>query len=145
MYTLYKRVALYPQMQTFDAPDRQQSCTRRDRSISPLQALNLLNDPVSLDAAQGLAARVLRERNGGRRDRIEYAFRLCLARRPSAAELDRLERYYDEQAAIFKSEPGSRAPLFPALGLEGVADTQPDVWVAIASLLLNLDEFITRE
>ena len=145
VYTLYKRVALYPQMQTFDAPDRQQSCTRRDRSISPLQALTLLNDPVFLDAARGLAARVLRERDGGRRDRIEYAFRLCLARRPTSAELDRLERYYEEQAGIFKSEPESQARLFPAMGLEGVSDTQPAVWVTLASLLLNLDEFITRE
>ena len=59
---------------TFDAPDSLLACSRRERSTTPLQALNLLNDPVFFEAAQGLAARVLREAPGNLSSRIDYAF-----------------------------------------------------------------------
>ena len=145
LYTLFKRVAQYPQLAVFDAPDRQQSCSRRDRSTTPLQALNLLNDPVFLEAAQGLAARTLRESSGDSRERIAYAFRLCLGRPPAPAEADRLARYFENQAAILAREPTARARLFPAQGVEGTSQADDAAWVALSSVLLNLDEFITRE
>jgi hypothetical protein len=145
LYTLYKRVATYPQMAAFDAPDRTQTCSRRDRSITPLQALNLLNDPVFLEAAQGLAARVLRERPGTLPEQVEYAFRLCLARKPATGEVDRLVRYYGTQRQILDREPKARASLFAAQELEGIGQADAAAWVGLASVLLNLDEFITRE
>ena len=110
-----------------------------------LQALNLLNDPVFLEAAQGLAARTLRESSGDSRERIAYAFRLCLGRPPAPAEADRLARYFENQAAILAREPTARARLFPAQGVEGTSQADDAAWVALSSVLLNLDEFITRE
>ena len=54
-YIHYQRTTPYPQLINFDAPDSNVACTRRTRSNTPLQALNLLNDPVFLEAAQALA------------------------------------------------------------------------------------------
>jgi hypothetical protein len=144
LYTLRKRVAQYPQFMAFDAPGALQTCSRRERSITPLQALNLLNDPVFFEAAQGLAARVLREKPGTVADRIRYAFRLCLARDARPSEVDRLARYYREELAGLERDPRSVATLFPA-GLDGIEPREAAAWAGLGSILLNLDEFITRE
>jgi hypothetical protein len=144
LYTQRKRVAQYPQFMAFDAPDALQTCSRRERSITPLQALNLLNDPVFVEAAQGLAARILREKPGAVEDRIRYAFRLCLARDPRPSELDRLARYYREELADFERDPKSVEALFPGV-VDGIEPREAAAWVGLGSILLNLDEFITRE
>jgi hypothetical protein len=77
-------------MSNFDEPDSNVSCTRRRRSNTPLQALNLLNDPVFYEAAEALAARIQRE---GGSDPLAYAFELCVARPPSKSERARIEQY----------------------------------------------------
>jgi hypothetical protein len=132
---------------TFDAPDAQQTCSRRERSATPLAALNLLNDPVFFEAAQGLAARVLREKpEASLSDRIDWAVRLCLARSPTPAEEKRLARYYQSQQEIFQRDPKSAETIFPAHGVDGIsASSGVAAWVGLSSALLNLDEFITRE
>jgi mono/diheme cytochrome c family protein len=145
LYTFFQRMVPYPQMTTFDAPDSLSSCSRRERSTTPLQALNLLNDPVFFEAAQGLAARVLREKPGSLSDRIEYAFRLCLARKPRPAEKDPLIRYYQQQKEVLERDPQSIEKVFPAQGVDGVEPAEAAAWVGLSSVLLNLDEFITRE
>ncbi len=90
LYVHYQRTTPYPQMSNFDEPDSNVSCTRRRRSNTPLQALNLLNDPVFYEAAQALAARIQKE---GGADPLAYAFELCLARKPSPTERARIEQY----------------------------------------------------
>jgi hypothetical protein len=90
LYVHYQRTTPYPQMSNFDEPDSNVSCTRRRRSNTPLQALNLLNDPVFYEAAQALAARIQKE---GGADPLSYAFELCLARTPSKTERARIEQY----------------------------------------------------
>ncbi len=90
LYVHYQRTSPYPQMSNFDEPDSNVSCTRRRRSNTPLQALNLLNDPVFYEAAQALAARIQRE---GGSDPLGYAFELCVARVPTKTERARIERY----------------------------------------------------
>ena len=145
LYTFFQRMVPYPQMTTFDAPDSLSSCSRRERSTTPLQALNLLNDPVFFEAAQGLAARVLREKPGSLSDRIEYAFRLCLARKPLPAEKDPLIQYYQQQKEVLERDPQSIEKVFPAQGVDGVEPAEAAAWVGLSSVLLNLDEFITRE
>jgi len=90
LYIHYQRTTPYPQMSNFDEPDSNVSCTRRRRSNTPLQALNLLNDPVFYEAAEALAARIQRE---GGSDPLAYAFELCVARPPSPSERARIEQY----------------------------------------------------
>ena len=144
LYILYQRTLPYPQLVTFDAPDSLSACSRRFRSTTPLQALNLLNDPVFFEAAQGLAVRVLREEAGNLSDRIDYAFRLCLARKPRPPEKDYLLNFYQRQREIVERESNSVEKLFPTQGVEGVDPSEAATWVGLSSVLLNLDEFITR-
>ena len=144
LYTWLQRTSLYAQSVTFDLPDPNQACTRRERSNTPLQALTLLNDPVFFEAAQALAVRVVTEAAGGVEARIEHAFRLCFARQPSADERNRLGRYYRRQVEILEGAPERVEEMMP-FPLEGVNPVESAAWVGLSSVLLNLDEFITRE
>ena len=145
LYVLAKRTAPYPQLMVFDAPDAQESCTRRERSTTALQALNLLNDPVFFEAAQALAIRLLEEESGGAQKRVEYGFRVCLAREPDPTERDRLVEYYEQQREILRQEPASIAKVLPPEILDEKDPASAAAWVGVSSVLLNLEEFITRE
>ncbi|HTB14732.1 MAG TPA: PSD1 and planctomycete cytochrome C domain-containing protein [Bryobacteraceae bacterium] len=90
LYIHYQRTTPYPQLSNFDEPDSNVSCTRRRRSNTPLQALNLLNDPVFYEAAEALSKRIQKE---GGADPLGYAFELCVARPPSKTERARIEQY----------------------------------------------------
>ena len=144
LYTFIQRTAPFAQSVTFDLPDPGRTCSRRERSNTPLQSLTLLNDPVFFEAAQALAARVLTEQQGGLSEWIDHAFRLCLAREPDSAERDRLATYLHQQNEILDQEPEGPAAMLP-VELEGVDRSRGAAWVALSSVLLNLDEFITRE
>ncbi|QDU04378.1 Planctomycete cytochrome C [Gimesia chilikensis] len=132
LYTLILRTSPYAQSVIFDAPNPSQTCTRRDRSNTPLQALTLLNDPVFYEAAQHLGRRVTRESSGDLDQQMNYAFRLCLAREPLEMERERLKELYRKQIA---QQPADRTP----------AEKQDVAWTLVASVLLNLHEFITRD
>jgi hypothetical protein len=129
LYTYFWRATPHPSLMVFDAPNAIQACTRRIRSNTPLQALTLLNDQASFECAQALADRVLREVPEGRPAQVRRAFRLCLGRDPSAAEVERLSRLLEQEAA----EAG-----------EG-ASAERAAWTTLGRVLLNLDEFINRE
>ena len=75
-------------LQAFDAPAGEMACVRRGRSNTPLQALATLNEALFVESAQALAARTLKEGGATDRERLAYAFRLCTARIPSAAEAE---------------------------------------------------------
>jgi len=120
---------------------RPRSCSRRRRSNTPLQSLNLLNDPVFFEAAQALAVRVLNEAPAS--GRLDYAFQLCLGRTPSSRERDRLARYFDSESTVFGADAKSAAAMEP-VDVGGAAGERA-AWVAVSRVLLNLDEFITRE
>src|SRR5260370_41150324 len=89
VYAFFWRATPFPFLTTFDAPGGVQSCTRRLRSNTPLQALTLLNDPALFEIALGLAGRILAERPAPANDvdRLEHAFVLCLGRPGSDREL----------------------------------------------------------
>ena len=144
MYIQYQRMAPYPLLSAFDMPDTYESACRRGRTNTPLQALNLLNDPVFLEAAQALAARAVTEFGGDLASRLRHVFRLCLARDPEPAEMDFLVTSWDRQRAILERTPDSVEKLF-ALEVPGVSRIDGAAWVALGSALLNLDEFLTRE
>jgi hypothetical protein len=144
LYILFQRTTPYPQLVTFDAPNSLLTCSRRERSTTPLQALNLLNDPVFFEAAQGLAVRLLKEATVDTDDRLEYAFRLCLSRAPTMQEKERLTQFVQQQRELLKNDPAAIDKLFPAGGVEGVEASEAAVWVGVGRVLLNLEEFITR-
>ncbi|MBL8293650.1 MAG: PSD1 domain-containing protein [Bryobacterales bacterium] len=128
LYVHFQRTTPYPMLMSFDAPDSNVSCTRRARSNTALQSLNLLNDEVFFEAAKAMAWRLEREAQGGVSNRLDYAFRLALGRDPSDRERQRLAQYHDQQAQIFAGEKA-----------------QYSAWLGVSRVLLNLDEFITRE
>jgi hypothetical protein len=144
LYIHFQRTSPYPELTNFDAPNANIACSRRQRSNTPLQALNLLDDVVFFEAAQALAYRLVREGPKDFRPRLNYAYELTLARPPTAAETERLGKYFDQQMSSLSKEPAEARELFPT-PVEGVAPAEVAAWVGVSRVLLNLDEFITRE
>ena len=128
LYTWVQRTSPFAMHITFDAPNPNHSCTRRDRSNTPLQALTLLNDPVFFEAASALAERVQREADGDDRTKIEHAFHLCLARDPTIDELGVMTELLSE---LRKDSSDRQAGVDSA-------------WTMLCSVLFNLHEFVTR-
>jgi len=145
MYTWFQRTSPYPMLMTFDAPDSNTSCVRRDRSNTPLQALTLLNDTTFVECAQALGRRVVVEKPEVPLERIRYCFRLCLAREPSAAELSRLGKFFEELLQTCRDTPATNAQLQGKEKPAGVDTAEAAAWVALARTIMNLDEFVTRE
>jgi hypothetical protein len=146
LYTRWRRNAPYPSMTTFDAPGRTTCNVRRLRTNTPLQALVTLNDPVYVEAAQGLARRIARH-EGDLRKRVVYAFRLCLARHPSDRETARLLELFMKARRRFAADPAratalATKPLGPVPAGLNVADLA--AWTVLGNVLLNLDETLAR-
>jgi hypothetical protein len=146
MYTYFWRSAPHPALVVFDAPDASMTCTRRSRSNTPLQALTLLNDTGFYEYAGAFAQRVLKEAPSDDRGRLDYAFRLCMSRKPATRELERLKGFLALQKEDFAAAPSEARKLTYAKPDE--ADSvvvERAAWTMTARVLLNLDEFITRE
>jgi mono/diheme cytochrome c family protein len=145
VYTFVWRSAPHPDLVVFDAPDGTQSCTRRNRSNTPLQALALLNDEGFLEYARALACRTLAEGPVDDGGRLGYAVRLCLGRTPSNRETAVLMRLLDCEREAFEKDPDAAIALIHSSLPCAVGTSQRAAWIAVARALLNLDEFITRE
>jgi hypothetical protein len=135
-------------MLLFDAPFRQTCTMRRSRTNTPLQALNLMNDPTYVEAARFLAQRMVREGGTTARECISHGFQLVLVRPPNATELGILGRAYDRFFEEFRDDPEAAADLI-SVG-ESPANTQIErshlaALTAVASTILNLDEAVTKE
>jgi len=143
LYTFWKRTSPYPSFMSFDAPSRETCVVRRSRTNTPLQALTVLNDPVYVEAAQALARRMVQP-SADPSARATYGFRLVLARRPTAAELDRLLALYRQEIERFtKDVAAARAMAGPAAAAPNAsaADVaELAAWTVVANVLLNLDE-----
>ncbi len=147
LYTFWKRTSPPPTLSTFDAPDRETCTVRRSRTNTPLQALILMNDPTYVEASRRLAERLLREGGTAAEDRIAFAFRLATARRPAAEELAVLKKIFDEQLAHYRKHPDAASRLLK-VG-ESESDGRLDAaelgaWTVVASVILNLDETVTK-
>jgi hypothetical protein len=147
LYTYWRRSVPHPAMLLFDAPFREQCQARRSRTSTPLQALNLMNDPVYVDAARGLARRMLREGGSLSGDRLAYAFRLILARRPSAEELFVLRQGLERSHADFRADPRAAESLAGASKSDSsdVAPSELAAYLLSAATILNLSEAIHIE
>ncbi|MGH7169960.1 MAG: DUF1549 and DUF1553 domain-containing protein, partial [Gemmataceae bacterium] len=141
LYIWFQRTSPYPMLMTFDAPDSNVCCVRRERSNTPLQALTLLNDTVFVECARTLGQRIA-ARDGGTEERIRYGFRLCLSREPTDSERSRLVRLFEELRIECRDKPREAARL---AGTKENASPEMAAWVALARTLLNLDEFVSRE
>ncbi|MAI71198.1 MAG: hypothetical protein CMM01_09825 [Rhodopirellula sp.] len=133
MYTFFYRSSPHPMLTAFDAPRFNVTCTRRGRSNTPLQSLMVANDPGLFELAEALADRVVSNERSGK-SQLKYMFRLTLCRLPSLQELNFLETFFEDQRRKFiRRMAGSEAK------------ASHYAWIAVARVLMNLDEFITRE
>jgi hypothetical protein len=148
LYTFLRRTAPYPTLLMFDATSREISCSRRERSNTPLQALVLLNDPVFVEAAGALGRRMLRESGPKLQDRLVYGFRLCTGRAPDASELRVLLDLFHEERGRFSAAVAAASDYLENSGNGSFKDSPLAAELAalcsVASTLLNLDETITR-
>jgi hypothetical protein len=151
LYTFRYRSVPYPMLQAFDAPNGDFSCVRRARSNTPLQALTTLNEPVFLECARALALLILNKGGGDDASRIDYAFRRCLARKPTKSESNILLALLERQLKQFATE--GHNPWDLVLGDPSQATQLPPTatpaqwasWTAVSRVLLNLDETVTKE
>jgi mono/diheme cytochrome c family protein len=147
LYVFWRRSAHYPSFATFDAPSREVCTCRRQRTQTPLQSLVLMNDPVFVEAARGLAQRVLREEPDDADKRLVRAFRHTLGRVPKADEVAVLRSTYEQQLASFREDPNSAKALIKigeSPALEKVDPAVLAAMTAVANVLLNLNETITK-
>jgi hypothetical protein len=148
MYTLWKRTVPPPGMATFDATDREKCTARRLPTNSPLQALELMNDPAYFEAARALAQRTLTEAGRDPAKRVTYAFRLATARKPAPREAQVLRQLAQQELAHYRRDKNAAAQLLkvgespynPKLDASELA-----AWTTVASTILNMDETITKE
>lgn len=151
VYTYRRRSTPYPALSVFDAPPGDFSCVSRQRSNTPLQALTTLNEPLFMEAAQALALKTLREGGRSSEARMRYAFRRCVGRKPDALEFKALLNLLYKQNSRFAKDPETAWKL-----ASSVPDQKPDLpkgttagnlaaWTAVARVLLNMDETITKE
>ncbi len=147
LYTFFKRTAPPPFMTTFDAPNREGLCARRERSNTPLQALQLLNDVQYFEAARGLAQRMLREGGADMPARVRFGYQVVLGRPPAADELAVITKALERAQARYRTDEASAQKAI------GFGDSKPDpkidaaelaAYTLTANLLLNLDETVTR-
>ena len=145
LYTFWRRTMLYPAFQIFDAPSREFCTVDRPRTNTPLQSLVTLNDPTFVAAARAFGTRI-RGHQGDDDARLKFAFRVATARHPTAPELAQLRSSLAEQRAAFASDVDA-ARAFLAEAATGGDDqlTEAAAWTSVGSILLNLDETITRE
>jgi hypothetical protein len=147
---VWRRVSPYPAFTFFDAPDRTECVVDRSRTNSPLQALTLLNSDQFVEAALGLAGRILvEERDGTEAERLERAFVLLLAREPTPEESQTLLAVLDRQAERLRADPRSAADLLSTIHPiverpEDVDAVELAAWLQVTRALLNLDETIHR-
>ena len=146
LYIYFWRSSPYPFLMTFDAPDANTTCTRRVRSNTPLQALTLANDRVFMEAAQALASRVITESpSAADAERIAYLFKLCFARGATDAEAVRLSQLFAAARQSFAAAPSDAEAVSGSFRSSEVPAAEAAAWTSLARVVLNLDEFVTRE
>ncbi|MCA9212115.1 MAG: DUF1553 domain-containing protein, partial [Planctomycetales bacterium] len=151
LYVFKFRSVPYPMLQTFDSPNGDFSCVRRERSNTPLQSLITLNETQFMDCARALAKETVN--NGGKStdDRIRYAFRRVLTRKPTDSETRRLRKLLDDQVRyvgegwVNPIELATGGTAVPTDLPEGTTVTQLAAYTVVSRVLLNLDETITKE
>ena len=148
LYTFWKRTIAPPSMMTFDASQRESCVVRENRTNTPLQALTLMNDVAYVEAAKKMAERMMSEGGATPAARIDYGMQLATARRATEKEMRVLHDGYQAQLDRYKTNPEAAQRLL----LHGESPRDPKLdagelaaYTMVASLLLNLDETVTKE
>jgi len=149
LYVVWKRAAPYPSFINFDAPDRGSCTVNRGRSNTPLQALTLLNDPAYAEMSLALADRILAESPADDdQTRIDYGFRLTVARPASTYEISVVQRLLEDERTRLKKTPPlaeqRTQPPIDAMKLQSNDRVELAAWFAVANALLNLDETVSQ-
>jgi hypothetical protein len=148
LYTYWKRTIPPPRMQIFNGPDRERCTLRTEITNTPLQAMALLNDPTFVEAARHLAQRMLQEAGGDAAARIEHGYKLLLSSTPGTVHRDILAKGLASYLEHFTTHQED------AQALLSVGDSEPDntlnasefaAYTMLASVMLNMDEAITRD
>jgi hypothetical protein len=148
MYTFFKRTSPHPNLTLFDCPDSNLTCVSRNSSNTPLQALTLLNNEIFVEAAREFGSRT-RKHDGSDKVRLTRAFRLCVSRQPTAPELDEFQgmlnasrKWYaaNKDAALTLANAGAESKSAKGNSM----DVEAAAWMATCRIMLNMDEFITR-
>ena len=146
IYTFWRRTSPYPSFMTFDATSREYCTARRVRTNTPLQALTLLNDPASFEAARALAARMIGEPGAGQttRSRAAFGLKVVLSREALPAEVDRLVTLFEGERAHYQVSAAAAADVVGPVA-DGAATPDRAAWTIVANVLLNLDETLTKQ
>jgi len=151
IYMFRKRSMPDPVLSSFDAPNGDAACARRIRSNTPLAALTSLNEPIFVEAAGGLALRILRESPASDLERIERAYKLATSRSATESEKEQLLKFLEQQRKrladgwlnpreIITGDPGKLKDL-----PQGATPQDAAAWTLAARVLLNLDETISKQ
>ena len=151
LYTFLKRTSPSPQMNTFDAPSREECRVRRERTNTPLQALLLMNDPQYVEAARHFAQLLVDQKTEKKilsdAERIQFLYSRAMGRPAKDSELAIIEKNLNEQRDEFAAKIDEAKKLI-AIG-ETPADEKYDAaelasWTVVANLIMNMDEFVTK-
>lgn len=140
-YIFFQRTVPYPLLMTFDGPDSNVTCQRRERSNTPLQSLTLLNDPAFVECARVLGREMSKDPNTSPSDRLRTLTIRTLGRDATDDELGVLASLFAAARDRFRDHPEEAT----ALGDADAASVEDAAWVSLARVMLNLDEFVTRE
>ncbi len=147
LYTHWQRQYLHPSLLAFDAPSREECTADRARSNTPLQSLVLLNDPSYVEAARTFAEMIIREGGATTNDRLEFAFRRAVSRRPTVEEISVLEQLLNAHLAEYAANPAGATEVLSVGARPAAEDVlKPELaaWTSVARTILNLHEVITR-
>jgi mono/diheme cytochrome c family protein len=148
LYTYWKRTIPPPRMKIFGSADRERCVVRVEVTNTPMQALALLNDPTFVEAARHLAQRMIREGGPHPMDRVRYGYAVALARDPDSIKSEILAKGLKDYRLHFNAYP-KNAKAFVEIGDStpdgSIENTELAAYTMLASVILNLDEFITRE
>ena len=148
VYSFWKRTVPLPMLKILDAPDREVCTLQRSRTNTPLQALLLWNAPQFVEAARHLAQRMLAAAETEQSDPAAHGFQLVTGRVATADELAVLREHFALERERFTQDEAAARELL-AVGDSSPAAAWPlaeyAAWTSVARLLLNLDEFITKE
>jgi hypothetical protein len=148
IYTFWQRTFLHPSLLAFDAPSREECVLERTMSDTPLQSLDLLNDPIYVEAARVFAEHALKEGGPNLARQITWAFSRATGRSPDASEIKTLSELHKRNLARFKVDPASASqlvrvgekPLSP-----GISPPELAAMATVTRVILNLHEVITRD